>query len=400
MHPFLNRRGWFRLYLAAWAPLALLVAALLALAGLPPVEALAVGLPLVLVYSQIGLSAWYVCRALPLRFERESGWDGWEEALRPVVTLGAAAAVSSGLWLLLGRAWSGALALTPTFAGAVGHYQEAIPLVFGLGVVLYLLAAAGHYLALAWEASRAAERREMELTVLAREAELRALRAQVDPHFLFNSLNTLAALAGSDPAGARRTALMLADFLRRTLRLGERDEVALGEELALARAYLAVEQVRFGDRLAFEERIADGLDRIAVPPLILLPLIENAVKHGIAGLVTGGRVTIEVRPRGGDGDPGGGVAATDRDGDDEGDRSAGVHAGTGAVVSIVNDRDPDASAGRLGEGIGLGLSNVRRRLAARYGRDARLGVAAEPGRFRVELHFPPRPPRPPAASPP
>ncbi len=392
MHPFLHRRGWFRLYLAAWAPLALLVAALLALAGLPPLEALAVGLPLVLVYSQIGLSAWYVCRALPLRFESGTGGEGWEEALRPVVTLGAAAAVSSGLWVLLGRAWAGALALTGSLSGAVGRYQEAVPLIFGLGVVLYLLAAAGHYLALAWEASRLAERRQMELTVLAREAQLRALRAQVDPHFLFNSLNTLAALAGSDPAGARRTALMLADFLRRTLRLGERDDVALGEELALARAYLAVEQVRFGDRLAVEERIDSALEGIAVPPLILLPLVENAVKHGIAALVAGGRVTIEVRRREADGgENGGGAAHPDDDGGD---------GGSGAVVSIANDRDPDAPTGRTGEGIGLGLANVRRRLAARYGRDARLEVAAEPGRFRVELHLSLRPPRPPAPGPP
>lgn len=344
----------------AWLPLALLVVALLvSAAALPAAEAAAVGLPLVLVFSQIGLSAGYVCRTTPLAVERGAGWV---EALRPGLTLGAAAAVSSALWLLLGRGWVGVLALAPTFTGAVERFRGAAPLLFGLGVLLYLLAAGGHYLALSVEESRAAERRALELQMLAREAEVRALRAQVDRHFLFNSLNAVAALAGGDPPGARRMALMLADFLRRSLRLAERDTLPLAEELALARAYLAIEQVRFGERLAVEERVDDGVGALAVPPLLLQPLVENAVKHGIAGLVAGGRIALEAR-----------------------------RAGAGAVVAVINDRDPEAAAGqsgRGGRGEGIGLANVRRRLAAFYGRDARLDVEAEPGRFRVAVHLP------------
>jgi hypothetical protein len=374
VNPFPTRRGWLKLYLAAWLPLALLVAALLAFAGLPPAEALAVGLPLVLLFSQIGLSAGYLCRALPLRFDRRAEWAA---ALRPVAVLGAAAALSSALWVLFGRGWAAVLALAPPYDGVTERYREATPLVFGLGVLLYLLAAAGHYLALALDESRAAERRALELAMLAREAELRALRAQVDPHFLFNSLNAVAALTGADPAGARRMALMLADFLRRTLRLAERPAIPLAEEVALARAYLAIEQVRFGDRLAVEARIDEGIGELAVPPLLLQPLVENAVKHGVAELVAGGRVSIAAR-----------------------------RAGDGATIEIANDRDPEAPAaagartapgaaagggrpgGAAGGGEGIGLANVRRRLEARYGRDARLEIAAEPERFRVVVHLP------------
>jgi two-component system, LytTR family, sensor histidine kinase AlgZ len=351
MHPLLARRDWLRLYLAAWLPPAALVVALLAVSGgLPPLEALAVGLPLVLVFSQIGLSAWYVCRATPLHAESAA------ELVRPALTLAAAAALSSALWLLLGGAWAATVALLPPFAGAPERFAGAGPLLFGLGVLLYLLVAAGHYLALSLVASRAAERRALEVQVTAREAELRALRAQVDPHFLFNSLTAVAALAGRDAAGARRMALMLADFLRRGLRLAERRTIPLAEELALVRAYLAIEEVRFGARLAVEERLDPAAGALAVPPLLLQPLVENAVRHGVAGLVDGGRIEIETRRRSG-----------------------------GAAVVIVNDRDPDAAT-PAGEGIGL--ANVRRRLAALYGEEASLRVVTEPGRFRVELTLP------------
>lgn len=370
MHPLIAHRRWLQLYLAAWVPLGgLVVALLVATAGLPLAEALAVGLPLVAIYSQIGLSAWYVCRVTPLAAGTAT------EALRPALTLLTAAAVSSALWLLLGGAWSATLELLPPFAGVGERFRGAVPLLFGLGVLLYLLAAAGHYLALSLAASQAAEQRELEVRMLAREAELRALRAQVDPHFLFNSLNAVAALAGNDPAAARRMALMLADFLRQSLRLAERRTLPLGEELALVRAYLAIEQVRFGERLTVEERLDPAAEEVAVPPLILQPLVENAVKHGIAGLVGGGRIAIETR-RG----PAPGVG------------------GGGVTVTVTNDRDPDAVASGAGAARtgaeGIGLANVRRRLAALYGDDARLRIAAEPGRFRVEVHLPAAGPAP------
>src|SRR3989442_11676468 len=105
---------------------------------------------------------------------------------------------------------------------------------------------------LALEASHAAERHALESQLSPREAELRALRAQLNPHFLFNSLNSINALVGADPEAARRMCERLGDFLRRTLALGARDAVTLGEELALVDRYLDIEQVRFGSRLRVE----------------------------------------------------------------------------------------------------------------------------------------------------
>src|SRR6202007_707791 len=145
----------------------------------------------------------------------------------------------------------------------------------------YFLSIALHYMFIAVQASRQSE-------ILTRDAELRALKAQINPHFLFNRLNSIAALAVSDGARAREMCIRLSDFLRNTLGLGERESVTWKDELELVRAYLDVEKVRFGSRLAVEMNVSGECAECQVPPLVLQPLIENAVKHGIATLVDGG----------------------------------------------------------------------------------------------------------------
>ena len=131
--------------------------------------------------------------------------------------------------------------------------------------LVYLLAGAVHYALLAMDASRRAEHRALELQVHAREAELKALRAQIDPHFLFNSLHSISALTGSDPAGARRMALLLGDFLRDSLRVGRHQRIALAEELRLLEQFLEIERVRFGDRLRAAWDIQDDSRSCQVP---------------------------------------------------------------------------------------------------------------------------------------
>src|SRR5262249_40432912 len=151
-----------------------------------------------------------------------------------------------------------------------------------------------HYLLLAFEFARQAERRQLQLEVLSRDAELRALRAQLDPHFLYNSLNSISALTAVDPAGARRMCVLLADFLRGTLAMSTRDRIPLEDELALTDRFLNIEQVRFGARLQVERQVDDAAARCRVPPLFLQPLVENAVTHGIAGLIDGGVIRLRV----------------------------------------------------------------------------------------------------------
>jgi hypothetical protein len=349
VHPILARRGHLGLYLLGWAPLLPLVVVLLVLGGeISWREAWALGLPLLLVYAYVCLAAWYVCRMAPLRPQRPA-------RLIAVHLLGAL--LSSGLWVVLGWGWAGLLRLLPGFEDLADDYADGVlPQLFALGVPLYLVSAAVHYLLLALERSQAAERRALELKLLAQEAELRALKAQVDPHFLFNSLNTVSALAGSDPAAARRMAILLAEFLRRSLQLGRRESIPLAEELAHAASYLAVERVRFGERLQVEEAVEEASRPCLVPPLLLQPLVENAVRHGVAQLLEGGAIRIAARLRDGR-----------------------------LLLAVENPCDPDHPPVR---GEGVGLANVAARLRALYGPQARWEVENPPGRFRVELSLP------------
>ncbi len=222
--------------------------------------------------------------------------------------------------------------------------------------MVYLLSVAAHYVVLAMEDSSKAEAKALETSIFAREAELKALKAQVNPHFLFNSLNSISALTSVDPAKAREMCILLAEFLRMTLGLGEKTSVPLSEELSLLHRYLAIEKVRFGERLQMQEQIQEESKSIQLPPLLLQPLVENAVTHGIANLPDGGMVRL----------------------------SGQSHNGR-VSLAIENTFDPESTPTRKG---GLGLKNVRDRLEARYGKEANMGVSTEDGKFRVELSFP------------
>jgi LytS/YehU family sensor histidine kinase len=215
---------------------------------------------------------------------------------------------------------------------------------------------AASYLAAAFAISQEAEKRGLELQVLAREAELRALRAQIDPHFLFNSLQSISALTTMDPAAARRMCLLLADFLRDTLSLGSRERISLAEEFALAQRFLEIEQVRFGSRLKMAIDAGPETETEEVPPLVLQPLIENAVTHGIAHVLDGGVVSIHA-----------------------------TRQMTSLVLTVDNPCDADRPAGR---GTGLGLRNVRERLESEYGPDARLRTQEADGRFVARIEIP------------
>jgi two-component system sensor histidine kinase AlgZ len=311
-------------------------------------EALLLGLPMGLVEGAIVLAARYPCQSAPIR-----GTTGMGRAL---ATQATAALVSAGFWGVLGQILARQLETVPRYAGAALRYQGAAPMLVVVGALVFLLAAAAHYLVLALESARAAEVRGVEARVLAREAELRALRAQVDPHFLFNSLNSIATLTGEDAAAARRMCLLLAGFLRRSLQLGGRDRVTLGEEIDLVEEYLAIEKVRFGARLDVRREVApDGRDAL-VPPLLLQPLVENAVRHGIAQRVEGGTLALRA-----------------------------VRSGGEVVVTIENPRNPERSGPG---GAGLGLDNVRGRLRSLYGDRARLDVASPREAFRVTVTLP------------
>jgi two-component system sensor histidine kinase AlgZ len=348
MHPILAAPRRLALYLGLWALAGVLLAALLvAQVGFGWASALLVSLPLAWLYAFVCLSAWYVARGMPLSATA---------SVRIVATALTASAIASAGWIVAARIWIRWLLdrawLTSLPRGTAG--LDTVLTTFG--ILIYLLWLAIAYLVAVFDRTRQAERRELQVQVLARESELRLLRAQIDPHFLFNSLHSISALTATDAAAARRMCLLLADFLRESLALGAQDRITLAREVSLVERFLAVERVRFGDRLAAAIEVAPEAETCLVPPLLLQPLVENAITHGIAHIVDGGTISVRASRDGGR-----------------------------LRVWLMNPCDPDRPRRA---GAGVGIANVRARLAALHGDAAQLSVKEEGGVWRTELSLP------------
>lgn len=198
--------------------------------------------------------------------------------------------------------------------------------------------------------------REAQMLQLSKDAELAQLRQQLQPHFLFNSLNSINALVVSQPQKAREMVLQLSDFLRGTIRKDSKSWITLEEELNYLKMYLDIERVRFGHRLAVEFQVEMDLYPIKVPQLLIQPLVENAIKHGLYGVT--GAVNIVV---------------------------SGKKEGNYLVLEVKNPFDPESMAQ---EGTGFGLSSVERRLFLLFGRTDLLEAGAEGDQFKVRFKIP------------
>jgi two-component system, LytTR family, sensor histidine kinase AlgZ len=351
MHPLFTRLRQLGLYLLAWVPLAaILIYLLTRTSEVNWREATALMLPLCLAYAFLCLSPWYPCRVTPL--ERA----GFSKLLLTHLT---GAVVLSTLWMQMAKGLAYILMRVAGFGALDERVARYFPLLWITGVLLYVLSVTFHYVLLAEQASREAQERALQAQVLARDAELKALRAQVNPHFLFNCLHSISALTSADAARAREMCILLADFLRTTLRLGGKETISLEEELALVRGYLAIEKVRFGARVNMEENVNRDILGISLPPLLLQPLVENAIRHGIGNLPEGGVIRLTAQPNSGS-----------------------------VFISVENSFDPDSPSSLK---TGLGLENIRQRLYARYGEDAGITVQTDANHFLVKLHLPAQP---------
>src|SRR5215472_15232885 len=233
MHPILTNPLRLTLYVVAWAPFAGAAALLVRNAGPGRwTQAALTAACLTIFYALVCLSPWYSGRYLPLQASAIG---------KLLINQGAAALAAAALLVGLAK-----LLAVP---------DSRLALLFAAGVLLYLLAAAMHYVLFSFENSRKAEARMQEARVMAREAELKALKAQLNPHFLFNSLSSISALAPVDGTRAREMCIRLAEFLRLTLRLGGEEMIPLEQEMALAQTYLEVERARFGERMRVEQAL-------------------------------------------------------------------------------------------------------------------------------------------------
>lgn len=206
--------------------------------------------------------------------------------------------------------------------------------------------------------ARAVELREERTRRNAVRAQLEALQARTDPHFLYNSLNTVASLIEEDPRLAERAVERLSGIFRYALEGSRRTEVRLAEEVEAVRGYLEVEALRFGDRLRTHIRMDPGCSEYRIPPLLLQPLVENAVLHGVASRVEGGTVEVDAR-------------CTDRE-----------------LVLRVSDDGPGPGSSQHA-GSGTALETLRTRLELVYGEEARLiGRRGDGGGYTAEIVLP------------
>jgi hypothetical protein len=207
-----------------------------------------------------------------------------------------------------------------------------------------------------WGEQKENEKREADAEKLAKEAELFKLRQQMQPHFLFNSLNSINALIGARPEEARRMVQQLSDFLRGTLKKEENQFISFEEELDYLKLYLEIEKVRFGYRLKTDIDVSEDAMKRKMPSLLLQPLMENAIKFGLYG--TTGEVLISLRA---------------------------IVADNHLVVSVVNPFDPDM---QMSEGTGFGLKSVKRRLYLLFGRNDLMEINETKNAFAVVFRIP------------
>lgn len=233
--------------------------------------------------------------------------------------------------------------------GALGAGSQPVPLLAGnLSVVALVTAMALRYF---YVQSR--WRNDLESRA---QAQVQALQARIRPHFLFNSLNTIASLVESRPGEAERAIEDLADLFRATLRNAQQ-EIALADELELCRRYLSIEKLRLGERLEIAWQIVDLPMHQPVPPLLVQPLIENAVHHGIARMSKRGTLTV-----------------------------SGGRSGSRWWIEIRNPL-PARQSPRPG-GAGIAVSNIRRRINHRFGSSAKLENRTEESHYIVRLELP------------
>jgi two-component system, LytTR family, sensor kinase len=232
----------------------------------------------------------------------------------------------------------------------------ALPIRFCYNFLMISFASLTNWLIYYFRDLEESKNRQLSAEQLVREAELSRLRQQLQPHFLFNSLNSISALVGSQPERARHMIQQLSDFLRGTLRKEEHQLISLEEELKHLSLYLDIEKVRFGHRLHTEIVCSESSRKMLLPALLLQPVVENAIKFGLYDII--GEITIGIKGSGNDGY---------------------------LELQVQNPFDPQSSAPR---GTGFGLSSVRRRLFLLYARNDLLQTTAEGSLFTINIKIP------------
>jgi len=298
-----------------------------------------------IIYSGVALSIWY-----PFSYFNKSG----SSVLSLITNIALTGAITVSFWVLVTKLIMNLV--LPEGNNYDAYWEATFPYRIGTGVFIYGLTILSYFLFVSLTNLSEKKSREAKLESLVRETELRMLRSQINPHFLFNSLNSISSLTVTNPEKARSMVIKLSDFMRYALSRKDEQPVSLRSELENLRLYLEIEKVRFGERLFTEENIDPACLEVKIPVMLLQPLYENAVKHGVYESIEKVKIC---------------TVSTVKDGYLE--------------ITICNNFDPEGASVK---GTGTGLVNVSRRLELTYGNRASISTEKKDNVFTVTLYIP------------
>lgn len=297
------------------------------------------------IYSGIALVLWY-----PFRFFNASKTS----TVVKISNLAGSGVITVSLWVIITRILM--LLIFPENNHFQAYWEATFPYRIGTGVFIYGMVILAYYLFVSLSNLAEKNAREARLESLVKETELKMLRSQINPHFLFNSLNSISSLTITDPEKARTMVVKLSEFMRYSLSRKDEQPVSFESELINLRLYLDIEKIRFGDRLITEENIQQECLETKIPVMLLQPLYENAIKHGVYESSENVKIITVAK----------------------------IEKGF-LEIKISNDYDPDSAPIK---GTGTGLLNVFRRLELFYGNKGFISTKKEDGIFTVQLFIP------------
>lgn len=346
IHPILSKRNRLLVYWLIWLLIGLAQSFLIpASSDISILASFSDGFFSALIFAIIALALWFPVKQFNI---------GQNNILKAFINHLTMAVVALGIWLFLTKFL--VLIFVQDKASYQSFWENSIYYRMGAGAFMYAVVILTYYLMISIDNIAKKNMREAKLENMLKETELMMLRSQINPHFLFNSLNSISSLTISDAERAREMVIKLSDFMRYALSRKDDRTVNLQTELENLRLYLDIEKIRFGERLILEEDVQQECLSVKVPNMILQPLYENAIKHGVYESTDAVSIKLNAKRI------------------------------NGAITIIIsNDFDPESiPAG----GTGTGLNNVRRRLELYYGNRAWLKSRKENNVFTAELFIP------------
>jgi two-component system LytT family sensor kinase len=345
-NPILTSRKTFFSYLGIWILVIFLHILLLSISEqISLVSAIVDGIITNLLYGAIGLGLWF-----PIFFGRSDN----EKFISAIVNNIVGGIVAVSFWL--GFSYILLVSVLNADQPYLNFLRKSIPWRSGIGILYYEVIILVYYLIIFYRNNKENQLKEAELKALVKESELNALKSQINPHFLFNSLNSISSLTMIEPGKAQEMIIKLSEFLRYTISNKEEKLTSLEEEIGNINRYLDIERIRFGKRLTVRQEIDQSCRKLKLPGLILQPLLENAVKYGVYESLEESVIEMICNCN-----------------------------STALSIVIRNTWNLDF---QFNKGEGIGLKNIRSRLRILYNRDDLLFIGKDHNTYEVKVIFP------------